>query len=254
MRATSNLAAFAAFSLLAAHAASQSSGAYSVPAGTAAHIRAAIESAERSDEQRERDVNRKPAEILTLAGIEPGDSIIEFAAFGHYYSTLLTAAVGSQGHVDMYDLPYTERFGGEAARAFEAAHPNSSYHQADYNETEFPRGVDAVFNILYYHDLQPNNVDTAALNAKLYAALRPGGVYVIVDHKAEDGSGWRDADTIHRMGVETIKQEVTAAGFELQTDSDLLAHPEDDRKQMVFAPGTRGGTDRAVFVFRKPLN
>jgi predicted methyltransferase len=168
MRATSNLAAFAAFSLLAAHAASQSSAVYTVPVGTAAHIRASIESAERSEEQRERDGNRMPAEILTLAGIEPGDSIIEFAAFGH----------------------------------FAAAHPNSSYHQVDYNEAEFPR-----------------DVNTAALNAKLYAALRPGRR---VCHRRSQGG--------RRIGMARRRH-----------------YPS-------HAPGTRGGTDRAVFVFRKPLN
>jgi predicted methyltransferase len=77
-------------------------------------------------------------------------------------------------------------------------------------------------------------------------------VYLVIDHKAEDGSGWRDARTIHRMGAETIKEEVLAAGFELALESDLLANTDDDRSQMVFAPGTRGTTDQAFFVFRKP--
>jgi predicted methyltransferase len=122
----------------------------------------------------------------------------------------------------------------------------------DYNEAEFPDDVDVVFNILYYHDLGPQEIDTATMNAKLFESLKSGGAYVIVDHKAEDGSGWRDAGTIHRMGVETIVDEVTAAGFELEIDSDLLANPDDPRTEMVFSPGTRGATDRALFVFRKP--
>jgi predicted methyltransferase len=100
--------------------------------------------------------------------------------------------------------------------------------------------------------LQQNDIDTAAFNKKVYDALQPGGVYLVIDHKAEDGSGWRDARTIHRMGAETIKEEVLAAGFELALDSDALANPEDDRSAMVFSPGTRGRTDQAFFVFRKP--
>jgi predicted methyltransferase len=227
--------------------------AYLIPDSAPAHIRRAIESAERPAEQRARDIDRKPAETLMLAGIGPGDHIVEIAGIGQYYTMMLAEAVGPEGHVEVYDLPYTERFAGEASRAFAAAHANTTYHQQDYNEVEFPEGVDAVLNILYYHDLKPNNVDTAAMNAKLYAALKPGGVYLIIDHKAEDGSGWRDAGTIHRMGVEVIREEVTAAGFELVTESDLLANPDDDRTVMVFTPGTRGHTDQAVFVFRKPL-
>jgi predicted methyltransferase len=235
-----------------ARAAQRGGPSATVPATIPAHIRRAIDSPERSVEQRERDANRKPAEILAMSGIEEGDRIIEIAGFGQYFTTLLSAAVGPSGTVDVYDLPYTERFAGEASRAFDAAHDNVMYHQEDYNAAAFPAVVDAVFNILYYHDLQPQNVDTAALNRKLYDALKPGGVYLIIDHKAADGSGWRDAATIHRMGVDTIKEEVTAAGFELVVESDLLANPQDDRTQMVFAPGTRGTTDQAFFIFRKP--
>jgi predicted methyltransferase len=225
---------------------------YVVPAATPAHIKRAIESPERTTEQRARDYYRKPAEILTLSGIEEGDRIIEIAAFGQYFTTMLVAAVGPTGHVDMYDLPYTERMAGEASREFDAKHANATYHLANYNDVTFPQGVDSVWNVLYYHDLQPQGIDTAAFNRKIFAALKPGGIYLVIDHKAEDGSAWRDAATIHRMGVDTIKQEVLAAGFELELESDLLANPADDRTKMVFAPGTRGTTDQAFFIFRKP--
>jgi predicted methyltransferase len=230
----------------------QDAPAYTIPAGTPAHIRRAIESPERTAEQRARDYYRKPAQILSMSGIEEGDRIIEIAAFGQYFTTMLVAAVGSRGHVDMYDLPYTERMAGTASRAFDEKHANAVYHLESYNDVAFPQNVDAVWNVLYYHDLQPQGVDTAAFNRKILAALKPGGIYLVIDHKAEDGSGWRDAATIHRMGADTIKQEVLAAGFELAQESDLLANPADDRTKMVFAPGTRGTTDQAFFIFRKP--
>jgi predicted methyltransferase len=187
-----------------------------------------------------------------LSGIEEGDRIVEIASFGQYFTTMLLAAIGPSGHVDMYDLPYIERFGGPASREFDEEHANAVYHQESYNEVELPQGVDSVWNVLYYHDLQPQGVDTAAFNRKIFDALKPGGIYLVIDHKAEDGSGWRDAGTIHRMGVDTIKQEVLSAGFELALESDLLANPADDRTKMVFAPGTRGTTDQAFFIFRKP--
>jgi predicted methyltransferase len=225
---------------------------YVVPAGTAPHIVRAIESPERTAEQRARDYYRKPAEILALSGIAEGDRVIEIAAFGQYFTTMLVAAVGPRGHVDMYDLPYTERLAGPASREFDAKHANAVYHQESYNDVTFPQNVDSVWNVLYYHDLRPQGVDTAAFNRKIFDALKPGGIYLVIDHKAEEGSGWRDAATIHRMGVDTIKQEVLAAGFELAEESDLLANPADDRTKMVFAPGTRGTTDQALFVFRKP--
>ena len=230
----------------------QPAPAYVIPAGTPAHIRRAVESSERTAEQRARDYHRKPAEILSMSGIEEGDKIVEIAGFGQYFTTMLVAAIGPSGHVDVYDLPYTERFAGPASREFDAKHANAVYHQEAYNDVTFPRNVDSVWNVLYYHDLKPQGVDTAAFNRKIFDALKPGGTYLVIDHKAEDGSGWRDAATIHRMGVDTIKQEVLAAGFELEQESDLLANPADDRTKMVFAPGTRGTTDQAFFIFRKP--
>jgi predicted methyltransferase len=225
---------------------------YVLSANTPAHVRRAIESPDRTAEQRARDYHRKPAEVLMLSGIKEGDKIIEIASFGQYFTTMLLAAVGPSGHVDMYDLPYTERFSGPASREFDAKHDNAVFHQESYNDAMLPSNVDSVWNVLYYHDLKPQGVDTAAFNRKIFAALKPGGVYLVIDHKAEDGSGWRDAGTIHRMGVDTIKQEVLAAGFVLALENDLLANPADDRSKMVFAPGTRGTTDQAFFIFRKP--
>jgi predicted methyltransferase len=215
-----------------------------------AHIQAAVASDERNDEMRARDAGRMPGAVLALSGIEPGDHVVEFGSFGLYYTTMLAAAVGPDGMVEMIDPPRADGFGGDASRAFDAAHDNAAYHVVDYNEVELPDGIDAAFCVLFYHDLMPWGFDTAALNAKVFDALKPGGVFVVVDHKAEDGSGWRDAGTIHRIGKETIIEELTSAGFELAVDSDLLAHPEDDRTQGVFT--MRGETDRVLLVFRKP--
>jgi predicted methyltransferase len=251
MRLMMSLAAAAIVALGSGPASAQQSS-YTIPSATPEHIRRAVESDARTAEERARDAGRKPAEVMTLAEIEPGDRVIELAAFGHYYTTMLVEAVGPDGRVDMFDMPWTERFGGEGARAFDAEHANATYQQVHYNEATFPEDVDAVLNVLFYHDLVQGDVNTANLNAKLLAALKPGGIYLIVDHKAEDGSGWRDAESLHRMGAETIIEEVTAAGFELVQESDLLAVPSDPRTQQIFTPELRGNTDRAVLVFRKP--
>ena len=230
---------------------------YTVPTDAPANIKRAIESSVRTDEQRARDPHRNPAEMLMLSGIEEGDYVIEFAAFGHYYTTLLVDAVGADGHVEMIDMPWTERFGGEPGRALAAAHDNATYTQVHYNEAELPDEVDAVTMVLFYHDLSresaEENVDIADMNARVFASLRPGGTYLIIDHKAEDGSGWRDAMTLHRIDAQAIIDEVTASGFELAVTSDLLANPSDGRTLNMRDPSIRGGTDRAVLVFRKPM-
>lgn len=228
---------------------------YSVPADAPAYIRMAVQSDARPEADRARDAARKPAEVLMLSGIEPGDTVIEIAGFGQYYTRMLSAIVGDDGVVAMYDLPYTgaPRNGtANASPAFVAEHPNTEFHLGNYNNIVLPSDVDVAFNVLYYHDLGLQDVDRDAMNAKIFTALKPGGVYLVIDHKAEDGSGWRDTQSLHRMGAEVIVEELTAAGFELALDSDLLANPDDPRTAMVFAPGTRGATDRALYVFRKP--
>lgn len=255
MRTTLRLSSLTLMGLLGTIAQAQDA-AYTIPGDVPAHIRAAVESNARSDEQRARDVGRKPAQILALTDIEPGNRVIEFAAFGHYYTTMLAEAVGDDGHVYMVDMPWIEPFGGDGARAFDAAHDNATFTQVHYNEADLPNGVDAALMVLFYHDLKreaaDQTVDTADMNRRIYETLRPGGTFLVVDHKAEDGSGWRDAMTLHRIDAQTIIDEVTAAGFELAVDSDVLANEDDDRTVNMRAPEIRGMTDRAVLVFRKP--
>lgn len=225
---------------------------YVIPAGTPVNVAEAVKAADRTDAARERDEARLPAEMLKLAGVHEGDRILEIASFGQYYTTMLSAAVGPAGHIYMRDLPYTGERAGDASRAFVAAHPNTDYELVNYNEMEFPQNLDGVYIVLYYHDLSINDIDVAAFNQHVYDALKPGGTYFIVDHNARPGSGREDTNSIHRIDPQVIKDEIEAAGFDLVEESDLLRHSEDDHTKMVFAPGTRGATDRSVFVFRKP--
>ncbi|MET0293078.1 MAG: class I SAM-dependent methyltransferase [Steroidobacteraceae bacterium] len=228
------------------------SPAYVVPASASAAIKKAVENPARSAEHKARDFNRKPAEVLALSGVKPGDKVVEFAAFGQYFTTLLSDVVGPKGSVLMLDLPYTEKRAGEPSRKFVAEHPNAKYEVIDYNKVELPSNVDSVWNVLYYHDLPLNDIDTAALNAKIFKALKPGGTFFVIDHNAEAGSGTRDTKALHRIDPAVIRAEVTKAGFEVAQESKLLAHPTDDYKKGPFDPALRGLTDQTIFVFRKP--
>ena len=221
-------------------------------ATTPGYVQSAVDSAERPEAHTERDANRLPAAVLAMSEVRAGDTVIEFAGFGQYYTTMLSDIVGADGAIYMLDLPYTEERAGDASRAFVASHGNTKYHLEDYNTVALPQNADLAMNVLYYHDLPLNDIDTASLNKRIFGALKPGGIFLIIDHNAEAGSGARDIETLHRIDPAVIKQEVLAAGFELVEESDLLAHSEDDHSQMVFTPGVRGLTDRTIFKFRKP--
>ncbi len=161
--------------LLAADAPAEAPAAttYTVPANVPGYIKKAVENPARSAEQKARDANRKPAEVLALSGVKPGDQVVEFASFGQYFTTLLSDIVGPKGKIYMYDLPYTEQRAGAASRAFVESHPNSKYELVDYNKLELPQNVDIVCNVLYYHDLPLNDIDTASLNSRIFKALKP---------------------------------------------------------------------------------
>jgi predicted methyltransferase len=218
-----------------------------------AYIAKAVANPARPQAQRDRDPNRKPAETLALLGMKPGDKVIEISSFGQYYTDIVSDVIGPKGRVYMYDLPYTEARFGEQTRKWVAGHPNAEFKEVKFDEYDaYPKGVDSVLVVLYYHDLALNKVDPAVFNKKMLAALKPGGKMLVVDHKAEEGSGRRDMGTLHRMETKLIVDEVTAAGFRLIADSDMLGNPQDDKTKRVFEPGLRGHTDQAVYIFQKP--
>ena len=96
------------------------------------------------------------------------------------------------------------------------------------------------------------SLDPAVLNKAVFAALKPGGIYLIIDHAAAAGSGMRDTDTLHRIDPAIVKKQVEAAGFAFVGESRLLANPADDKTKAVFDKSIRGRTDQFIYKFRKP--
>jgi predicted methyltransferase len=116
-----------------------------------------------------------------------------------------------------------------------------------------PAPVDLVWTSQNYHDLHNfPGIDVGMFNKMVFDDLKPGGIYLILDHSAESGSGGRDTKTLHRIDPETVKAEVLAAGFVLVGSSDLLRQPADNRSLKVFDPAVRGQTDQFILKFRKP--
>jgi predicted methyltransferase len=206
-------------------------------------IQAAIDHPDRPAGDRARDADRRPDQILAFYGVEPGMTVVEYIAGGGYYTELLSRTVGESGHV------YSTRVRDERLEGGRL--PNVTPIQDSELGVE-PGTADLAFTALNYHDLVGREVPREPMLAQIMQQLRPGGIFAVIDHAAEDGSGARDADTLHRIDEQLVKDEVLAAGFELVEESDLLRHPEDDRTQRVFAEGVRGKTDRFVLMFRKP--
>ena len=232
-------------------------GAASIPG----NIAAAVADANRPDTDKTRDANRKPAEVLMFTGVKPGAQIAELLPGGGYFTRILSKAVGSTGHVyavvpaPLPDAPADVPDFAARVRAI-AADPNYanvSVVVEPFSQLKVPVPVDLVWTSQNYHDLHNlPGLDVGIFNKLVFDDLKPGGIYLILDHRAEAGTGDRDTKTLHRIDPETVKKEVLAAGFVFVGSSDLLRQPGDDHSQKVFDPVVRGKTDQFVLKFRKP--
>jgi predicted methyltransferase len=201
----------------------------------------------------ERDASRHPREILAFTGIQPGWRVADIGPGGGYYTRLFSVAVGDQGRVFAIDRPNTP----ERTRAIlEVAplYPNVTVVQQGYQGWSLDEPLDAIFISQIYHDffLSQLNIDVPRLNREMFAALKPGGVVVIIDHAAVAGSDVSVTGTLHRIDRDQVVRELTAAGFVLEEESDLLRNPADTRTERVFESDIRGHTDQFVLRFRKP--
>jgi len=195
-----------------------------------------------------RDDRRKPAETVAFAGVAPGMTIAELIPGNGYYTRILSKAVGSKGHV--YTVPFSEpRASYSKAIAADPAYANVTLIGGAPLSIGVPAPVDLVWTTQNYHDIRQGR---AMLNKAVFAALKPGGTYFIVDHSAVPGAGEDVLLSLHRIDEDTVKREVLAAGFVLEAESDLLRNPADKRTQMVFDREVNRNTDQFVLKFRKP--
>jgi predicted methyltransferase len=218
---------------------------------------AALASPIRTDEDRARDAARHTAETLRFTGVQPGWKVADMVIGGGYFTRVFSATVGPEGHVTAWQpdefIGFQASY-GEALTAADAL-PNVDGVHTAIGAPAFPQGLDLVFTAQNYHDLhlQPFAADTASkVNAAVFASLKPGGHYVIIDHDAVAGSDLSVAHTLHRIDRATLIAEVTAAGFVLDGQSDILANPEDPRTANVFDAAIRGHTSQFMLRFKKP--
>lgn len=224
----------------------------------AAHIVAAISDTRRPEEDRARDTLRHPAETLAFASIAPGDRVADILPGAGYFTRLFAVAVGESGRV--YPVIRPDGIAGEYETPIlpvAAQYPNAVMARTPYDALSFPEPLDVVFTAQNYHDMpiaDYNLGDRNAMNRTAFAALKPGGLYVIIDHSAVDGAPVETAGSgaIHRIDQARVRAEVEAAGFVFDGESGVLRNPADDRTLSVFDPAIRGHTDQFMMRFRKP--
>ena len=209
------------------------------------------------------DESRKPVEVLQFFGLEQGMDVIDMFGANKYWAEIIAPAVGSAGHVTVWQpnqfLSDERRKGIEE---FAAARENVTFISSPFEAPNLPaNSFDFMIMNLDYHDvyLNPNEErGIVSMNADewlktLYAAMKPGAVVGVIDHVAAAGSNPRDAaNELHRIDPAVVKADFERAGFVLEAESDLLRNPADDHTFRVFDPAIRGKTDRFMFRFRKP--
>jgi len=219
-------------------------------------LQAAVDAPGRKAEDKARDADRKPYETMQFFGIAPGMKVAELMTVGGYYGELLARAVGPKGKIYLHNNKIaTEKF-AEPELSKRLEQPDLAHVTKLVTELEepgLPAGeLDAVLMILFYHDTYWIKTDRKRMNAAVFAALKPGGIYGIIDHQTAKGVGAKQAEKLHRVEKDLVIKEVKAAGFVLDAESELLSRPEDDHKKNVFDKSIRGKTDQFILRFRKP--
>lgn len=224
------------------------------PTATSPHIAAAVADTRRPETDTARDALRHPADVLAFTGVREGWRVADVGPGGGYYTRLFAVAVGDSGRVCAIDRPNAPDRPPRPILAVAPSYPNVTVLQQGYQGWAADEPLDAIFISQIYHDffLPQLEIDVAQLNRDMFAALKPGGVLVIIDHAAAAGSDVSVTSTLHRIDQAQVVREVTAAGFVLEAESDVLRNPEDDRSLRVFEGDIRGRTDQFVLRFRKP--
>ncbi|MDB5894490.1 MAG: putative methyltransferase [Rhodoferax sp.] len=250
---------------------------------TPARIAEIVASPDRSEADRRNDVRRKPREMLAFIGVRPGMTALDLSAAGGYTTELIARATGPSGRVygqsparppasrpaqpegssapaTMGAPPPVAGAGPKpspVALAERAMNPNAANIVAVVRPFESPvppelasNGLDLVTLMFNYHDFGHMGVDRAAVNRAVFAALKPGGLYVIADHAGRAGTGISESGTLHRIEEKFLRTEVEQAGFRLVAEGDFMRNPADPRDRNT--PEPPQPKDEFVLKFVKP--
>jgi predicted methyltransferase len=214
----------------------------------AARAQTIVASPVRTDQDRKMDASRNPAAFIPFTQVQPGMQVLDVAAGGGYTSQLMALAVGPTGKVWAQRTQPGETISKRLAEA-----PQANFvvvlRPFDDPVPEQAGKLDLVTLVNNYHDITYLAVDRAKMNANIYAALKSGGRYVIVDHSAKPGSDISSGKTLHRIDRAIVVAEVTKAGFVLDAEGDFLRDPADTME--VSSGDSKVPTDKFVLRFVK---
>jgi predicted methyltransferase len=227
-------------------------------AATPSYVVVALASPDRPAADTQRDEARKPGEMIAFSRMKPGWKVADVIPGAGYYDRIFAGVVGPKGRVYAFypaELKaVVKTLPPDGTTPFLGA-ANITAVVRPVNEFAVPEALDLVWISDNYHDLHDPffaPADLAQINRAVFAALKPGGTYLIIDHAAEAGSGLRDTNTLHRIDETSVVREVEAAGFQLAGESDALRNPADTHQLRNTDPAIRGHTDQFVLRFRKP--
>ena len=203
----------------------------------------------RTDQDRRMDAGRHPLELLPFLQARPGMQVLDVAAGAGYTSQLLALAVAPGGTVwaqrEQPGAALTKRLADQPQtnlipmlRPFEDPVPPDA-----------PK-LDLITIVLNYHDISYLPVDRAKMNQRWFAALKPGGYLIVIDHSGRPGTGITEGKTLHRIDEAVVVAEATRAGFVLEAEGNFLRNPADPRDQSSNDP--KVPTDKFALRFVKP--
>jgi predicted methyltransferase len=241
----------------AAASATTPESAASVPAP---HIRAAVDAPDRDANDTALDSGRHPAALLDFCGVPQGGKVAEIAAGGGYTAELAARAVGPSGKVYGVNNKFLlEKFAEQpwSARLAKPVNKNIVRVDREFDDPLPPevKDLDVVIDNLFYHDMFWLKVDRDKMNRAILTALKPGGVYCVVDHSGRPGTGSGETQTLHRIEEKVVREEIERAGFKFAAESSLWRNPADSRDWNAApfaAKEKRGQSDRFALKYVKP--
>jgi predicted methyltransferase len=210
--------------------------------------------------QKADDERRKPRPLIALSGVKPGDRVLDLIPGDGYWTRIFSRIAGPDGKVyAVWPQNYARHSVGKVQNMKGlSASPdwrNVATMVEDSTTLTAPEPLDLVWTSQNYHDYPDEfmgHTEPGILNRAVFAMLKPGGVYMVIDHAAAAGRGMADTEKLHRIDPATVKAQVEAAGFRFEGASEVLANPADPLDIPVFDEKIRGHTSKFAFKFRKP--